>query len=145
MRRKLLEQIKTVEALAPQALKPGAITPVGTVVDRKGYLSLRAMLQVGITTSASTASQDIEGVLYTSNDSATATSFATFNTANFSVLVTAADTAGASFTSSDALDLSGAYRFVQLRLTGTNTTTGAVSASIAASFVLGDAQIEPAT
>jgi len=141
-RRKLIEQVKVVEALASVRLTPGAITQNGTVVDRKGFLSCKAILNVGITTSASTANQDIEAVLY-HNTTTAAASFSAYLTASFSLLVTAADTAGASASSVDELDLSGAARYIQLHFTGTNTTTGGVSASMAAVFILGDAINEP--
>ncbi len=143
MRRKLLEQIKTVEALAPQRQPGGACTAVGTIVDRDGYLSMRAILNYGIGTGTNSVNQTITAVLYDSASSAGSNASA-YNTAAFSLAITATETGG-STSASDEIDLSGAARYIQLRLTGTNTISAGYSAPISAVFVLGDAAVEPAT
>lgn len=141
MKRKLIEQIKTMEALAPQLLKPGAVTPNGTAIDRLGYHSARFALQFGTTTSNNTAAQSVTGVLYDSTDGTS--NFSAYCTATFSVSITANET-GATTIDSATVDLAGAARYIQMRFTGTNTTTGSVSAPFSAVCVLGDAIDEPA-
>ncbi len=142
MRRKLIEQVLG-KATFCAAIATGAQTATGSVIDRQGYLSAHFFVQAGTITAVSTPSQTITSIIYHSNET-TSTSFSTYQTSNYSLTITAANSATISTDSVD-VDLSGANRYIQIRLTGSVTNTSSLSVPFSVACILGDAENEPAT